>query len=728
MDIATASFNPEIWGGIECTINRVGNTYIDQLQQSGHYYRGNDLEQVLSLGISKLRYPILWEKHQPEKAGAIEWSWIEKQLDQIRGSGVDVIAGLVHHGSGPEYTSLLDPDFPYLLENYAGRVAEKFPWIEYYTPVNEPLTTARFSGLYGFWYPHATDARSFIQMLLNQLKGVVLSMQRIRKVNPKAKLIQTEDLGKTYSTEKLKYQANFENERRWLTYDILCGRFDEKHALWEYFQLHGIDKKQLDFFIENQCPPDIFGFNHYLTSERFLDERLDLYPSHLHGGNGRDRYADVEVVRMNMAEETGVEVLLKEAWERYQSPMALTEVHLHCHREEQLRWYQYILKTATNLKEKGINLQAITSWALLGSYGWNNILRESGGEYEPGAFDVRGGDLRPTALAKFIAKTAINHRAHLHLSGEKGWWQREERLLYNKDNCTVKRIQSSTAPILIIGKNGTLGKAFSKACQERFINHSLLSRQDCDISRVEDIEAVIDLYKPWAIINAAGFVRVDDAERETETCFRDNTTGPKNLADACNKQGIQLINFSSDLVFDGTKSSSYLENDLPNPLNMYGKSKAQSEEILQKICPSSLIIRTSAFFSPCDEYNFAHYIQNKLVQKERVTIAKDLLVSPTYVPHVVNATLDILIDGENDIWHLANKGSISWSDWAYRVADRLQLDRSLIVPVKAAEIGYAAKRPMNSVLDSQKGNLLPTFESAMEEYFEGCRFDNRKVA
>jgi dTDP-4-dehydrorhamnose reductase len=431
---------------------------------------------------------------------------------------------------------------------------------------------------------------------------------------------------------------------------------------------------------------------------------------------------------MNTDEETGVGVLLKEAWERYQSPMALTEVHLHCHREEQLRWYQYILRTATTLKEKGINILAITSWALLGSYGWNNILREPGGEYEPGAFDLRGGDLRPTALAKYIAKNAVNHIAHQHLSIEKGWWQREDRLLYYKDNCKVKRIPSSTAPVLIIGKNGTLGKAFARVCQDRFINHSLLSRQDCDISRVEDIDAIIDRFKPWAIINAAGFVRVDDAEREIDACFRDNSTGPKNLALACHRQGIQLVNFSSDLVFDGTKPSPYLENDLPNPLNIYGQSKKQSEEILQKTCPSSLIIRTSAFFSPWDEFNFAYFIQNKLVQKEPVKIANDLFVSPTYVPHLVNATLDILIDGENDIWHLANKGAISWSEWGYLVADRLRLDRSLIQPLKASEIGFEARRPRNSVLGSHKGNLLSTFESALEEYFENSRFDNRKVA
>jgi dTDP-4-dehydrorhamnose reductase len=114
--------------------------------------------------------------------------------------------------------------FPELLADYAKEVARKFPWIKYYTPVNEPLTTARFSGLYGLWYPHATNNKSFLVMLLNQLKAVVLSMKAIREINPDAKLVQTEDLAKIHSTPKLKYQRDFENHRRWLSYDLLCGK------------------------------------------------------------------------------------------------------------------------------------------------------------------------------------------------------------------------------------------------------------------------------------------------------------------------------------------------------------------------------------------------------------------------------------------------------------------------------------------------------------------------
>src|SRR5678815_4255270 len=146
------SSRPEIWGGVECTINRVNDTYRDQLQETGHYTRPQDIQEFAALGIRKLRYPILWEKHQPTADVAIDWNWTNQQLKMIYDSGIEPIVGLLHHGSGPPFTDLCDDEFPYKLAAYSYQVAKKFPSILYYTPINEPLTTARFSGLYGYWY------------------------------------------------------------------------------------------------------------------------------------------------------------------------------------------------------------------------------------------------------------------------------------------------------------------------------------------------------------------------------------------------------------------------------------------------------------------------------------------------------------------------------------------------------------------------------------------------
>jgi dTDP-4-dehydrorhamnose reductase len=714
-----AKFNPEVWGGIECTINRVGDRFFDQLEYAG-FYQQPAVSSIADLGIKKLRFPVLWEKHQPVKGQPIDWSWTEQQLLFFKEKGIDVIAGLVHHGSGPAYTDLLDEQFPYLLANYGRQVAEQFPWLQYYTPVNEPLTTARFSGLYKLWYPHKSNDRSFILMLLNQLKGVVLAMQEIRKINPQAKLVQTEDLGKTYSTALLRYQANFENHRRWLTYDFLTGRVDEKHKLWKYFKRFDIPDESLLFFKENKCTPDIFGFNHYVTSERFLDEKKHLYPKHTHGGNKRHSYADIEAVRIELDEEIGIKVLLKEAWERYNAPLAVTEVHLHCHREEQLRWFKYVWNSCKELIQSGINIQAVTAWAIMGSWGWNKLLTVPRGEYEPGVYDMRGSGPRPTALANYIRKiNDSNDCSHL-LVETRGWWQREGRFLNEPIISRPMGVNGSfnkLKPILIIGKNGTLGKAFARVCDRRALSYKLLSRGECDIADAQSIENVIDLYRPWAIINAAGFVRVDVAEREYDQCYRENVQGPYNLAMLCAKHGIKMVTFSSDLVFDGQKKHPYTESDTTAPLNVYGKSKAECERNVLLANQSALVIRTSAFFGPWDQYNFLHWVESSLNNKQSVSVANDLFVSPTYVPDLVNTALDLMIDDENGIWHLANEGAISWSDLAFETARQFGRDITLIQALPVAELDLPAVRPGYSVLGSEKGVLMPSLDNALSRYF-----------
>ncbi len=121
--------------------------------------------------------------------------WPDERLPCFAAMTCAPLSGLVHHGSGPRHTSLVDPEFPAKLAQYASAVAQRYPWVDAYTPVNEPLTTARFSGLYGHWYPHGQDDRTFVRALLNQCRGTVLAMRAIRSVNSGAVLIQTDDLG-----------------------------------------------------------------------------------------------------------------------------------------------------------------------------------------------------------------------------------------------------------------------------------------------------------------------------------------------------------------------------------------------------------------------------------------------------------------------------------------------------------------------------------------------------
>ena len=669
----------EIWGGIECTINRVGEQYFDQLVYQGHYARSDDLKLLADLGIKKIRYPIIWEKHVPEKDGKIDWTFTEGQVAYLRENNIDVIAGLVHHGSGPAYVSILDESFATGLAFYAEQVAKQFPWINHFTPVNEPLTTARFCGLYGLWYPHKRSDEDFLRILYNECKATALAMAAIRRINPAAKLVHTEDIGKIHATPLLQYQADFENKRRWIGLDLLCGMVDENHDLYKYLVDNGLTPDELRYFYENQCPPDIMGFNHYITSERFLDEHIPVYPVHTHGRNGKHTYADVEAVRSARAVLAGPQELLREAWDRYHKPLAITEAHLHCGREDQLRWLDYIIKATEALQVDGVDFRGVTIWSLFGAYGWDRLLTTESRNYESGAFDVRTGEARPTQIAKMVTQLAKGLEYKHPVLAEDGWWLRPDRILYPRAGSANVILNPGPHPLLIIGSDTTLGRAFVSICNDRNLNFVGLTRKQFKLSAIEDIELAINKYKPWAVINAADFNQVEEAESDRDNCFFTNTVIPANLAVSCKKLGIQLLTFSSDQVFDGLKNSAYTESDSVNPLNLLGLSKARAEEQVLSIYPQALVIRSSEIFSNLADDSAMSRMINALSRSESIDVADDVFISPTLISDLIHSSLDLLIDGESQIWHVANQGTISWADLAKEMASRAGYGSALLV-------------------------------------------------
>jgi dTDP-4-dehydrorhamnose reductase len=725
----------ELWGGVECTVNRVGDIYLDQLQCNGHRVRLDDLDRFAELGIRALRYPVLWETTAPEGVERADWAWPDQRLNRLRELGLRPIAGLVHHGSGPPHTSLVDPAFAEGLAVFARAVAERYPWLEDYTPVNEPLTTARFSGMYGHWYPHGTDALTFARALLNQCRAVVLAMRAIRTVNPRARLVQTEDMGKTWSTPRLAYQADFENERRWLSFDLLCGRVDRHHWMWQYLRWVGVAEDELRWFLDNPCPPDVLGINHYLTSERFLDERRERYPAHTHGENGRDTYADVEAVRVVAQGLAGPGALLRETWDRYGLPVAVTEAHLGCTREEQMRWLLEVWKAAGAERARGADIRAVTAWSLIGAYDWDSLLTRPRGHYEPGVFDLRSPEPRPTALAGLIRDIAAGREpGHPALAGP-GWWRRDARLLYPpvpahpaaEHAAAVEAARDAEhghetlprRPLLITGAGGTLAEAFARMCVMRGLAFRALGRHELDIADPAAVARALDEVQPWAVINAAGYPSVDGAEVEPYRCFRENTKGPAVLAAECaRRRGVGLVTFSSDLVFDGAKGAPYVESDAVAPLSVYGRSQAEAEARVLDALPSALVVRAGAFFGPWDDENVVTRALRALAAGLPSFQENVSTITPVYVPDLAQASLDLLIDGESGLWHLANGGEVTRADLVRRAAEQAGLDPSGVEvwPVSAGG-RRGARRPLYSALGSERGTLLlPSLDDALARY------------
>jgi dTDP-4-dehydrorhamnose reductase len=469
---------------MECTVARVGDDFATRAARPGHADRLDDLDRIAALGHPHAALPAIWETISPDHPDEADWRWHDERFARCASSAIRPIARSCHHGSGPRYTNLLDPAFPNCWRGMP-RAWPTLPWIDLYTPVNEPLTTARFSALYGHWYPHERDYGAFLRALVNECKATVLAMRAIRAVRPDAGLVQTDDLGKTFSTPLLAYQAEHDNERRWLTFDVLCGRLEPAHPLWGFFTHRaGLTEADLAVFRDGSGAPDILGINHYLTSDRFLDHRYQDYPEAHWGDNGRHRFADAEAVRVELPQnEIGVAARLREAWERYRRPIAVTEAHHGCTRDEQVRWLLEVWNGADTVRREGADIRAVTAWSLFGTVDWNTLLTERRGIYEPGVFDVRGEKPRPTALAHAVAALARDGAYDHPVLDQPGWWRRDSRFYHPVPKASAScRVTGAPRPILITGATGTLGRAFSRVCEIRGLDHVLTSRRELDIA------------------------------------------------------------------------------------------------------------------------------------------------------------------------------------------------------------------------------------------------------
>lgn len=427
-----------MWGGLECTVNRVHETWSDQASRSGHDRRTlSDITAFDHLGLAAIRYPALWETIAPESLDDPQFAAADEALAALESASMEPILGLLHHGSGPHYTSLVDPAFPEKLAVFAGLVAARYPWVTYYTPVNEPLTTARFSGLYGVWYPHGQNDKTFTRALYNEVRGTVLAMRAIRAVNPDARLVQTDDLGRAVGTSSTRDQVDFQNNRRWLTYDLLFGRVVPGHPMFAYLTETGdLTPEELEWMASNPCPPSVIGVNHYLLSNRFLDHEVADYPADVVGFDGPIEVADVPAVQSAVAPNPTIEDVLSDVWHRYGDvPFAITEVHIDGDPPTQLRWLEEVWTAARRLKERGAPIVAVTAWSLLGTYDWNTLCTSKADAevyYEPGVFDVSSGErvnTELTAMVRSLAQTGeYDHPALRH----RGYWHHEDRFRYGR--------------------------------------------------------------------------------------------------------------------------------------------------------------------------------------------------------------------------------------------------------------------------------------------------------
>src|SRR6056300_949397 len=251
--------------------------------------------------------------------------------------------------------------------------------------------------------------------------------------------------------------------------------------------------------------------------------------------------------------------------------------------------------------------------------------------------------------------------------------------------------------ILITGINGQVGHALMRELTE----HELigLTRQDCDLTNLDQIRQVIDKHQPELIINPAAYTKVDQAEDEPELAFKINRDAPKVMAEKAREYNIPLIHFSTDYVFDGQKKEAYEENDPTHPLGVYGQSKCAGEEAIQAVGGLSYIFRTSWVYSTIG-HNFFLTMKRLSQEREELKVVADQFGVPTanhFIAEQIKKIIPKLYGNNTGVYHLVPNGYCSWYEFAMVIIRQTNPNFNVkkIQPIKSNEFATRAKRPKN---------------------------------
>ena len=271
---------------------------------------------------------------------------------------------------------------------------------------------------------------------------------------------------------------------------------------------------------------------------------------------------------------------------------------------------------------------------------------------------------------------------------------------------------------LIIGGKGLLGKNIAPVFDKTF-DLTICDIDTWDITDRGSGESHIERYRPDVLINLAAMTDVDGCEDKREPAERINAHGAGIVADLCREHNVRFVHISTDYVFDGTKTLPYKENDIPNPISVYGNTKLMGERAVLEKNPLSLIIRAQWLYGKGGE-NFITKVVKIAKQSGTLRVVNDQRGSPTYAKDLAEPLIALIEKGKTGIYHLANSGSCTWFDFAGEIFRLLEIDTA-IIPISSDELERKAKRPSYSVFDMWKfqkdtGLKMRLWQEALGEY------------
>ena len=288
--------------------------------------------------------------------------------------------------------------------------------------------------------------------------------------------------------------------------------------------------------------------------------------------------------------------------------------------------------------------------------------------------------------------------------------------------------------VLVTGSSGQLGQSLQFiAPNYPQIDFVFCDSKTLDITNLENCETIFSKYKPNFCINAAAYTAVDKAENEPEKAFAINVTGAKNLAEVSKKYDTILLHISTDFVFDGNKKTPYLEQDLPNPTGVYGKTKLDGEKAIQQVWEKHFIIRTSWVYSQFGN-NFMKTMLRLASERDTISVVNDQIGTPTNAVDLAEVLIKIICHTERSrsannsqlatfnfgIYNFSNEGQCSWYDFAKKIFEINNISINLL-PIPTSSFPTPAKRPSFSVLDKTKikkvfGIEINNWEISIEKY------------
>jgi len=258
--------------------------------------------------------------------------------------------------------------------------------------------------------------------------------------------------------------------------------------------------------------------------------------------------------------------------------------------------------------------------------------------------------------------------------------------------------------ILITGINGQVGHAL----MQNLTDHELigLTRQNCDLTNLDQIRQVIDQHQPDLIINPAAYTKVDQAEDEPELAFIINRDAPRVMAEKAREYNIPLIHFSTDYVFNGEKKEAYVEDDLTQPLGVYGQSKCAGEEAVQEAGGLTYIFRTSWVYSTIG-HNFFLTMKKLSQERDELKVVADqtgVPTSNTFIAEQIKTIIPELNNNNPGIYHLVPDGSCSWHEFAKQIISQANSKFNLehLHAIQTHDFPTKTKRPKNSILNNAK--------------------------